>query len=182
MAAVLTTDYGPHPAEKWAVTTAETIFQITPAVVGDRLLAAKRVQMTIAEALVSHHDKVQKVEHDGLTKNGDDHLAVDGDANTEADAALVDVLAAVKGSPWEDHFARVDTQAAAHAVLVNHFETAKHIHRSWYANPNRDAASWRAANGLGDPGADAVAWFTQHHPEPEPSVWLASADAGPTAH
>lgn len=129
---VLATNHGPHPADKWAFATAQHVFPIDPSVVGDRLLAAQRTQLAIADALVQHHTNVQDAERQHLTEKGDARLAEPLDATDHANAAFEALKVAVSGSPWAEHFAKPEVQAAALDTIHQHFRTSQDIERSWH--------------------------------------------------
>lgn len=150
MTGVLVTNGGPHPADKWAVATAEHIFPIDPSVVGDRFLAAKKLQLAIAVALEPHHEGVQEAERAKLAAAGDDHLQTPHDPLAAAEAALAEIQAAAAGTPWEAHFADAEVQRVVIQEVGNHFATAEHIERQWHCHRN--------------PSDAAKAWLAQHHP------------------
>lgn len=151
-AKILITNGGTHSPEKWADTTAEHIFQVGSAVAGDRLIAAKKFQIQIAEILMPHHDAVQTDAKASLAANAQAHMTKAYDPLAKAEQATAEIVAAAKGTPWEDHFAKPEVQQVMVQEIGNHFATAEHIERSWHAdrNPNTDAAkAFRAAHHPG---------------------------------
>jgi hypothetical protein len=141
-ARILITDGGPHPADKWAVVTAEHIFQIGPGVTGDKMLAAKKFQITIAEILMPHHQGVQDDAQVSLKADAVAHMATAYDPLAKAQAACAAIVSAAAATPWAEHFAKPEVQQAVIQEIGNHFATAEHIERSWHAdrNPDTDAA------------------------------------------
>ena len=139
MARILVTNNGTHSPEKWAMTTAEMIFDIGSAIAGDHLIQAQKLQLAIAEALVPHHDSVQTTEKSRLTDDVS-HIHTPHSADEYLDDTIASILAAAKGTPWEAHFKRSEVQDAAREVIANHFMTAQHIERLWHADRNPDCA------------------------------------------
>lgn len=137
MARVLITNGGSHTPDNWAIATAEQIVQIDPQIVGDRLLAAEKLKLTIAEALAPHHAKVQADERNKLNEDAS-HILSPHDATDYIDQVLKDVVLAAKGTPWQSHYTQADVQAAVRDVLVSHLQTSQHVERLWHAdnNPN----------------------------------------------
>lgn len=149
---ILASDGGAHTPEKWALFTAEAIFNLDDMTnVGpwaSRLMEARQVQLKIALALETHHATQQDGERAALTKTPDDCLASGHD--TDTDFALAAVLNAIKGSSWEAHYAKPEVQAEVRFVLGCDFATVKHIERLYFADRNPAhagaqayAAQWR---------------------------------------
>lgn len=129
---VLATNGGPHPADKWAMVTAEHLLPLDPDIVGDKLLPAQKLQVAVAEALVAHHTKVQDGERVQLSSKGDARLAEPVGAADTVDQAYQDVVAAAKGTPWEDHVQKPEVAKIMKDILHSHFKTSQDIERSWY--------------------------------------------------
>lgn len=130
--AVLRTNHGPHPADKWALVTAQHIMPVDPDTVGDRMLAAQRLQLAVADKLVIHHTNVQNEEREHLQTAGDARLEEPLDAETHVSAAYADIVEAAKGSFWEAHVQKPEVADLMKAVLHNHFTTSQDIERSWH--------------------------------------------------
>lgn len=138
MAKIITTNGGPHPADKWAMTSAEEIFPMQDAALtGDHLIAAQRFQLDLAEVLEDHHDNVQTGEKESLTSH-DDHCDNEIEVEHHIKAALAAVVEKSKGTVWEAHFAKPEVQKAVEVVLESHFKSAAHIERLWHADRNPD--------------------------------------------
>jgi hypothetical protein len=149
MTRILVTNGGAHPPEKWAMTTAEQIFDIGTGVAGDRLIQAQKFQLTIAEILMPHHEKVQSTERSKLSDDSNYILtALTGEAY--ADDVIKDIATAAKNTPWASHFASPEVQAAARDVIVEHFLTSQSAERQWFADrhPESEAVqTFKAAFG-----------------------------------
>lgn len=136
--AVLRTNGGPHPADKWALITAQHILPIDEEILGGtRLLAAQRLQLAVAEKLVAHHTNVQAEEQEHLAKAGDARLGEPLDADHHVAEAHADVIEAAKGTPWEEHVQKPEVVAAMQSILHSHFKTSQDIERSWYKDRKR---------------------------------------------
>lgn len=149
MARILVTNGGSHPPEKWAMTTAEQVFDIGSSVAGDRLIQAQKLQLAIAEALMPHYSQAQDDETSRLAEDAKNVLSSHS-VDAYLDAAMKDVVGAAKGTMWESHFADPDVQAAAREVIGSNFTTAMHVERLWHADRNPDcefAQSYRAQFG-----------------------------------
>ena len=139
MSRILITNGGPHPPEKWAMTTAERIFDIGSTVAGDRLIQAQKFQLAIAEVLLPHHNKVQIAERtklDGNVKN----LLVPYDVTGFLDGIMKDITTVAKGTPWQDHFAKPAVMAAMREIVGGDIATSEHVERLWYADHHPDSA------------------------------------------
>jgi hypothetical protein len=136
MSRILITNNGTHSADKWAVTSAEMIFPLEDTVmVGERLIAAQKLQTKFAEVLSPHHEVVISDEKTNMQDS--QHFTTPIDASHHVDHAVDEIVAASVGSPWEDHFAKPEVQAAIHDVVQNHMESAQHVERLWHAAHNQ---------------------------------------------
>lgn len=148
MTRILVTDNGPHPPEKWAMTTAEMLVDIDPTNMdGPRLMQAQKLQLAVAEALVPHHTMVQSDEKSNIAANAD-HISTPHDVEQYLDRAVDDIVAASRDTLWAAHFAEPDVQSAIKQTLRSHFATAQHIERLWHAdrNPSCEVAQQYKAN------------------------------------
>lgn len=130
---VMITDGGPHPAEKWAQVTAQTILDD---------IAANAPQTGIGEAmafradlealLTGHHADVQDSERAKL--DGDDaHRAGDPDPAPHLGPAVEAIVALARTHNLADYFNRPETQEYLRRTIGGHFATAMDIERSWHA-------------------------------------------------
>lgn len=147
MTRILVTNNGPHPAEKWAMATAQAIFDTSALVSGDHSIAAQKFQLSIAEALQPHHQQLQSDEQTKLVADPD-YINTPLEASAYAEKVMNDVVGLSKGSPWEAHFARTDVQEEAKKVIADHMMTSQHVERLWHAdrNPKVKAAQIYKAN------------------------------------
>lgn len=129
---ILKTDGGPHTPEQWGMATAMSMFPIDPAVVDERLIAAQKLQVAVAEVLVTHHAAVQSAERAKLAEHGDAHLETELGNEVEVSAAVSSVVAAAKGTPWEAHMLDPAVQDSMRSVLDGHFKTNQQIERQWH--------------------------------------------------
>lgn len=141
MTRILITNNGPHPAEKWAMATAQAVFDTSALVLGDHSIAAQKFQLSIAEILQPHHTQLQTDEQTKLVANAD-YINTVLTADDYADRAMTDIVNLSKGSPWEVHFANENVQTEAKKVIASHLMTSQHVERLWHAdrNPKNKAA------------------------------------------
>ncbi len=148
MVGILTTDGGPHPADKWAAETANQIVAMvqideasgSPAAVAARK-AKPRLQLAIAEVMEDLHDNVMKYERAMLAEDGDDHLLTPLDPKggqlDTVEEAVTEILALTEGTPFAAHFAA--NAAAVQSTVAHHFALIMDIERSWHADRNPDS-------------------------------------------
>lgn len=143
MAGVLTTSGGPHPADKWALHTAEEIFDISKMDPGrDRTMLAKRTQLKIADALTPFYERVQTDERAALAANEDHSATSLGILDELITAAIQAVIGVLANTPWASMFEPGSAAAEALAnVLRYHGTTAQTIDRRWHAHRTGNAAA-----------------------------------------
>lgn len=151
---ILTTDGGPHPADKWARMTAYMLANNLIEV--DEKSATKEasevrearddLQQKLYKVLKAPHDKVQTGERAKIAEHGTARLAhplnEHEQAASEAVAEHVDVDALVEVIAAEAnvhpkifaHFSKEDTKIAVRSRLVRDFSTVMHIERSYHAD------------------------------------------------
>lgn len=137
---VMATDGGPHAPDKWAVVTAEHIVDIDPMLQqrdSGRYMAARRLQIAVAGALVPHHAKVQRHEQDHLKRSAE-RFSAELDASEHLDDAIAAIQAAARGTLWEAHFQDPAVVDAMCFELHRHFATSMDIERQWHARRNKD--------------------------------------------
>lgn len=133
---IMITNGGPHSHEKWAIATAEQIIQIGASATGTQAMDARKLENKVIEILEGSHKSVQEDERDNL--KDDDHLLTEFDASDYIDEPLAQIVEASKGTPFEGHFAKVETQSYLRDLLGTHFRTSMHIERSWHVDRNSD--------------------------------------------
>ena len=146
---ILITNGGPHTPEKWASACAARLVELAPSLDGAKLIAAQKLQATVAEALVSHHEASRTDVRASLAADPDGHFAaVAHNPGSRMETALAAVLACAKGTPWEAEFAApANVERMRHAIGQSLVDLA-HVERLHYAdtNPRNAAASaYRAA-------------------------------------
>lgn len=138
------TNGGPHPADKWADMTVDTIMELivvsddsdTPEAAAAR--AAKReLRPILFNIFNAHHDGVQKHERGHLTKNvkkldaAHEHVAANVDVTPHM-AVTDEVDAALAATPFAAHFAKPEVKDVIHRIIGQHTANAMHIERSWH--------------------------------------------------
>ena len=195
--AILATDGGPHPVDKWARTTAWQIVNhlivvdenSTSALAIEARKARDELEPKLRTIMEAHHTAVQTGEQQKLATDGADRLvpfatveARDAAVaeHVEVDAVVAAIVEETKIHPLIfDHFSKDETQAAVAAILHSHFASVIDIERDWHANGHKIVAGNAARNPDHDSRHPAVnAWHAARHPGPHPSI--AEAAAGPT--
>lgn len=135
---IMATNGGPHPADKWAETTASHIVTIADSLTGERRGAAIKLQAAIYDILLEHHTTVQSGERDKIKEFGVARLQHDMTPNDHVniDDAVADIVAATKGTAWEADFQKPDVQEYIKQVLSDHFMQNAFIERSWHSDRN----------------------------------------------
>lgn len=153
MILTMRTDNGPHPPEKWAVTTASHIMPVTDEMAGTHLIAAHKLQFQISEILVPYHQGVFDHEVNELKSRGGARLFEPIHTNQDfVDEVLDKIVQAAKGTPWEKNFSNPEMQDNVRQTLNSHFNTVRHIHRSLHADRNMHLEEARAFKALHHPG------------------------------
>lgn len=137
MVKILKTDNGPHSAEKWAVASAETIFDVSTVTDDTRLIQAKELQTAIAKLLVPHHAKVQFHEKTNLRANAE-HMRKPLNVEGYLQNIIDGIVVAAKDTPWQIHFSSPAVQDAIKDMVAQHLIAAQHIERLWHADHNPD--------------------------------------------
>lgn len=141
---VMKTDNGPHSPEYWATVTAGQIIKIDGND-GSKVAAARKLENKIIDILENWHRKVQQGERSKIKTHGDKHIVTPLDATEHLDGsagAVEEIIAATKGTPFEDHFAETSVQEYVRNLLGQHFSTNMFIERSYHADrvPNSEHA------------------------------------------
>ena len=138
---VLTTNHGPHPADKWALFAAQDVFDISKmAPDGEREAAARRVQLAIADALEAHFRRVQEDEKKNLAEY-EDHCSTPHDATGYLDGAVQAVLDAVQGTPWEHQYDDPEQRDLLRRAFEGNFVEAQSIERKYHADRTGNPAA-----------------------------------------
>lgn len=140
---------GNHPADKWAMATAETIAEASQ-LDGDRLLEAQKLQLKIAEILKDHHAQAQSDEQAALAADpAHVHTSFLDVLKVDIANVVAAIVEAAKGSLWEAHFAQPGMQEYIKQIVENHFASSMHVERLAHTDRNPDcphAQAYRAAH------------------------------------
>lgn len=140
------TNGGPHPADKWADMTTETILaliQVNEGAASPEAVEARQVKRDLRQVLfdifMGHHDGVQKGEHRDLAKvkkhaEAKAHCAKPLELHPDCHAALEEVNAALKATPFAAHFAKPEVQAVLSTIIGQHTADVQHIERRWHVD------------------------------------------------
>ncbi|HZT90281.1 MAG TPA: hypothetical protein VFA12_20240 [Stellaceae bacterium] len=182
---VLTTDYGPHPPEKWARMTAWMIANHLIEV-DEKSALAKAIEIREArddlernlyKVLKSHHQTVQDKERAAVAEHG--HARLDGAPHAavhdhiDVDACVEAVVDEAKLHPdLFAHFDKEEVRAMLRDRLLMDFSSVVDIERDWHANGHNIAADGRAVpNPDHDPRHPSVLAFkAARHPGAHPSA------------
>jgi hypothetical protein len=140
----MVTNGGPHPADKWAEVTTNTIVDTilvdgkpdddSPNATAMRL-AKRNLRNTLFDICLKHHSDVQQIE-----RNDKPLTAVDAAAKAIApldtaphlDQTMTAANAAFAATPFKDHFAKPEVQAVVKHILGQHTADVMHIERRWH--------------------------------------------------
>ena len=136
---VMKTNFGPHPASKWADTTADQIVTVDPSASEDQLQAGNVLRDKLVDVLEKHHALVQKHERDELADD-DERVATElKPEDYHVAEAVAAVIAVAAGTAFAAHFAKPEIVDYLHRLLTQHFQTSMDVERSWHADRNPDA-------------------------------------------
>lgn len=138
------TNGGPHPADKWADVTTDTLVELievkedsnTP----ESALArqAKRdLRTALFKIFNAHHEGVQKHHREHLTKHVKGAKAASEHAGSPIDvrphmSVLVEVDAVFAESPFAAHFAQAEVKKIVHSIVGQHTANAIDVERKWH--------------------------------------------------
>ncbi len=142
------TDGGPHPADKWSAMTASHVCSMVRVNQNSESAAAKaarralpRFELELADALESHHANFQRDERSRL-ESGSERLNQPYVAHADLDAQVAAVVEVARKTPFAEHFAKPEVQAAVRDVIQNHVASAQHVERKWHCD--RQVAAGRS--------------------------------------
>jgi hypothetical protein len=102
---VMVTSHGEHPPELYAEAAARQLAPLGDGLTGARLRAAQDFQNKIATVLEKHHNDLHSKEASLLSTRGMVHADAEVKMeDTEVEAAMAEISAAVKGTEWADNF------------------------------------------------------------------------------
>jgi hypothetical protein len=129
---ILVTDHGKHSAEKWAVHTASHIIQIASSAAGVQAFEGRKLELKVIDILEGNHQAVMDHEQVKLKEHGVARHAQEYDPEEFVDTALDAIVAAAKGTRFEEHFANHETVEHISRVLHEHFAASMDIERQWH--------------------------------------------------
>lgn len=142
---IMITNGGKHPAEAWAQTTSDSIcdlISVKPDSVTPKAIAAREelpvLKKAIYDKILPHYQQLQQQESGLLEGVGPDHLLVPYDPRDRASKALSEINEAFSKTMFAESFAMPAPQDVLMRMLCQHFTTALHVERSWYANKTPD--------------------------------------------
>ena len=129
---------GNHSVEDWALTSAETLCDIS-GLDGQRQMAARRLQAEFVEHLTKLHTMVQQSERDRLATDPRHITTHRGDEFTPVSRATITKLADIAaGTEWAGHYARPEVQNTMHDELMRHLLTSVHVERLSHSDRHPD--------------------------------------------
>lgn len=152
MVAVLTTDFGPHPAEKWAQVTVDQLLPADAPTAQANVRAHARLKADFLDILTKHHADAQTHEQGLLEKDGEDHFDSGHHGPTDLDNLMGELTAKAAGTPWESWLANEEFRSAIREVVTDHTHGVRHVERCWHADNNPHLAkgqAYRDRAGLG---------------------------------
>jgi hypothetical protein len=135
---LLITDGGPHPADRWAELTTESILDLIQ--IGEsaspEATAARQAKRDLTPVLFAiltdHFGRVQTSERDQLSRRGNGRLGDRLDPTAFVEPALTQVANAFAASPFAAHFARQEVSMVLRTMIGQHFANSMDIERSYY--------------------------------------------------
>jgi hypothetical protein len=147
---VLITEGGPHPPEKWADVTAGQIIDISAQAQGPMLAEANEFRAKLVQLLTGHHDLVQQHERDRLEQHHD-YMMAPLDPTQHLDDPVEEIVRLSRGTSFQGHFAKPETQRYLRECLAHNFASAMHVERLWHCDQNTEhphRVAYKAAFGL----------------------------------
>jgi len=144
---LMTTNGGPHPADKWADVTTDAILDLiqisedstSPDALAGR--AAKRdLRQILFDIFNDHHAAVQSFEQRHLKDKVTTCEAAEAHVQGPLDVAfhvsgsitMGEVFKALDATPFAAHFAKPEVQAVLTQIVGQHTADVMHIERRWH--------------------------------------------------
>lgn len=136
---IMITNGGPHPADKWADATTETILgliQISDDADTADAAYARQVKREMRPVLFNlfntHHGDLQKFERAECKKDGKRAGNRRFDPSTHASKAAADLHAVLAATPFASHFARPEVKEVLERIIGQHFVNSMNIERCYH--------------------------------------------------
>lgn len=136
------TNGGPHPADKWADVTTDTIMdliQVQKDSVSPEATAARAAKRDLRPKLFAifnaHHEAVQASERADVPKSlaaAGAHVAKQLDPTPIVTPTLAKINAVLAATPFANHFAEPNVQAILQGIIGQHTADVMHIERRWH--------------------------------------------------
>jgi len=155
---IMITDGGPHPPDKWAQVTTQTILDdITANAPQTGVGEAQDFRRALEELLTDHHGAVQSHERRALEADMA-HLATPLDPAPHLERTVQAIVALARQCSFAGYFERPETQEYLRRTIGTHFATAMHVERAWRADRGEDehAAAFRRQYHSGAPTDQAT--------------------------
>lgn len=133
MAAVLTTDGGPHSAETWAMASTEQLFQSMVPAGKMRPLDLQRAEVQVAQDLVAIYQKVQDHERDRLSVGT---VLTGFDIEPYLEDIVKTIQNAVAETKYQFHFRKQEVVDWIKQMCGQHIADMQHIERLWHQGAN----------------------------------------------
>lgn len=158
---IMTTNGGPHPADKWALVTAGQIMEGVFGKDTAETIGARKLEIALLDILLDHHGKVQTRERGKISEHGMDRLFHPVDPREHCAAVVAEIVAEAKKigrveiadpeKPGQTktvdlgaHFEKPEVQQVLAGLIGAHFATSMDIERQWHADRNKDHPDARA--------------------------------------
>jgi hypothetical protein len=138
---------GNHDPVQWALTSAEMIADSSQ-LSGERLLAAQKLQLAIAEVLTKHHETVQCQERVSLMDPLHFLVPLRDALTVEVDKLIEEIKEVAVGTDWEAHFKVPSVIEAMIKVVEGHFMSSMHVERLVHADKNPSEQAKLYVNGV----------------------------------
>lgn len=136
------TNGGPHPADKWADMTTDTVLdlvQISEDSVSQQAQEARQAKRDMRSKLFDvfnrHHDRLQKHEQGELAKEYRKRIASGLDPSQHLPSTMAEVNAVFDVSPFKLHFSQPAVQRVVRTIIGQHSADVMHIERQWHGKP-----------------------------------------------
>lgn len=143
---LMITNGGPHPADKWAEVTTDTILnliEVKEDSVSEAALEARQAKRDLRpilfDILNGHHQGVQAREREALPSikklaDAREHCDKPLELHEDVPSTMEELSAALKATPFADHFAKPEVQEVLQSIIGQHSANVVHIERRYHAD------------------------------------------------